>query len=309
MISRTKLIVLILFMLGLSALGCSGATDLSGLTPTIDDGDSISSGQMAGTNGELVSLEGTAIPLADIYVDGELMGFTDEEGLYQLNVLPGEHTIAFGYDDIIIHESVVDSTTRQVAHFPRPPAVGRVGGRVFGIPYDGDPETNDVLPLSGVIVLCIDMDRRWIGADVTNDEGKYLINHAPAGPSMLVAFHRGFQPWAQPMFINPNTLQLKNIFLKRAPHWGHVLGLVVDEDLDPIPGALVILKDPDDPAFELRARTTDFGAFFLNRIQPGGYILNVGKEGYEVVHRPILVERGRNFVRVKLIAEGDGPGD
>jgi len=309
MISRTKIIVLILFLLGIGALGCSGGANLGGLTPGVDNGDLVTSGQMSGTGGELASLEGTAIPLADIYIDDELVGFTDDEGNYQVNVTAGEHTIAFGYDGIIFHESIVDSASRQVTRFPRPPAVGKVGGKVFGIPYDGDPETNDFKPLEGAIVLCIDQDRRWVSADVTDEEGKYLIKNAPAGPSILVAFHRGYQPWSQPMFINPNMLQLKNIHLKKAPFWGHILSLVRDENFDPIPGALVVLKDPEDPEFVRQTETTDFGAFLLNRIKPGEYVLNVHKEGYESVQRPILVERGRNFVRIKMIKEGDGgPG-
>ncbi len=312
MLSRTRLFVLILFLLSICALGCSGGSDFGGLTPAVDDGDSLATGRTVGTSGELVALEGTAIPYADVYVDDELVGFTDEDGSYSLDVEPGEHSIAFGYDDIIFHETTVDSNSRQVMEFPRPPRTGTVAGKVFGkplIPPDpdgGDGEDAEFEPLKNAIVLVIDKDRRWMGADITDEEGRYKVDNAPAGESILIVFHRGYLPWSFHMFINPNTVQYKNVFLMRAPYFGHLLGLVRDPEFVPIGQVGIVLTHPNETEPAYHGFTTDFGVFFINRIDPGPYMLHARKPGYEPVDRPVFIERGRNFVRFKMFPDDPG---
>lgn len=322
MLSRARLLVLILFLLSLSALGCGGGSDFGGLTPAVDDGDSFASAQTAGTSGELTALEGTSIPYADIYVDDELVGFTDEDGSYNLDVASGEHTIAFAYDDIIFHETTVDSNSRQVMEFPRPPRTGMVAGKVFGIPLnapdppddEGDPDGDDenpgeFQPLKNALVLVIDKDRKWMGADVTDEQGRYKVEHAPAGESILIVFHRGYLPKACPVLINPNTLQYKNVYLKRAPHWGHLLGLVRDPEFNPLKDVHILLTNPNDPTFEFRAVSMDFGVFFINKIKPGPYVLHARLPGFEPFDRPVFIERGKNFERFRMFpVEEEPPG-
>jgi hypothetical protein len=313
MLSRTRFFVLILFLLSICALGCGGGSDFGGLTPAVDDGDSLASGRTVGTSGELVALEGTAIPYADIYVDDELVGFTDEDGSYSLDIEPGEHSIAFGYDDIIFHETIVDSNSRQVMQYPQPPQTGVVAGRVFGKPLnspdppDGGDENDEFEPLKNAIVLVIDKDRRWMGADITDEQGRYRVAHAPAGESILIVFHRGYLPWSFHMFINPNTVQFKDVYLMRAPHWGHLLGLVRDPEFHPIGHVGIVLTHPNETEPAYHGFTTDFGVFFINRIEPGPYMLHARKLGYEPFDRPVLIDRGRNFVRFKMFPVNDDP--
>lgn len=315
MLSRTRLLVLILFLLSICALGCGGGSDFGGLAPAVEDGDSLATARTVGTSGELAALEGSAIPFADVYVDDELVGFTDEDGSYSLDIEPGEHSIAFGYDDIIFHETTVDSNSRQVMQFPRPPQTGIVAGKVFGKPLappdpdggdEGGDENDKFEPLKNALVLVIDKDRKWMGSDVTDEEGRYKVDHAPAGESILLVFHRGYLPWAFQMFINPNTVQYKNVFLMRAPHWGHLLGLVRDPEFAPIGQVGIVLTHPNDPEPVYHGITTDFGVFFINKIEPGPYMLHARKPGFEPVDRPVLIERGRNFVRFKMFPVDPG---
>jgi hypothetical protein len=303
MISRIRLTALLVFLFSLGALGCSGGSDLT--VPVSMPDNTLASGQSI-AGGSLTGYEGQAIPLADIYVDGDLNGFTNEDGSYQINLQPGEHTIAFGYDEIIFHETAIDTSSRTAAQFPRPPKVGRVKGTVFA--KAANDENSEFKPLANAIVIVADLNTRWFDADVTDDEGHYKIEFAPAGPARLLVFARGFLPHAEKIFINPASVLIKDVFMRHAPNMGHLLGIVRDPDFNPVADALVLLGKPDDPAFELRARTRDCGVFLINKIEPGRYVLHVQKQGYEDFNKPVLIERGRNFVKIKLIPEVGGDG-
>ena len=69
MISRTKLLIVFIVLFGLGTLGCSGGMSSTGVTPALDESEMIASAQSS-TSGSLVTWEGTAIPFADVYVDG-----------------------------------------------------------------------------------------------------------------------------------------------------------------------------------------------------------------------------------------------
>ena len=306
MSSQKSFILISVFALCLSAIGCS-AGNMSGLAPGSPDESSMSSGGTFGTSGILASVDGTGIPLADVYVDGELVSSTDEEGKYELDLEPGAQVVSFGFDDVIFLETEVDTSSRAVMDFPRPLKTGAVGGKVFGRPLKD--ENGEFQPIAGAIVMVIDRDHKWFDADITDEEGNFLIRHAPAGDSRLVVFARGYLPESVPIFINPDSLLYKEVFLRRAPNLGHLLGLVRDPDFNPVPDVLITLTDPENPEFERQAYTKKCGIFLINKLRPGKYLLHAEKEGYESIDRRVFIEPGKNFIKLKMAPSDDGGGD
>jgi hypothetical protein len=184
---------------------------------------------------------------------------------------------------------------------PLPPDMetGSVQGIVYAIPLQ-TPE-GDYLPLEGAVVVVVDRDKHYFAADVTDEQGAYLIEEAPAGDVHIAVFARGYQPLAEPVTIVADTMLVKDFNLKIAKHLGHLIGYVRDENFSPLADVAITLTNPLDPAFIVEKKTEMCGLFMINKLRPGDYNLKAELEGYETFEKTITIRPGRNFVKIKLV--------
>ena len=80
-------------------------------------------------------------------------------------------------------------------------------------------------------------------------------------------------------------------------------------EFEPLGRVGIVITDPANPDFEKHTITEPFGAFYINKLIPGTYVVHAFKDGYEPRHIPVYIHRGRNFVAFRMFPEDEGPPD
>jgi len=191
---------------------------------------------------------------------------------------------------------------------PPPPdmPIGQVEGVVYAIPL-ATPDA-DYQPLPGAVVVVVDKDKHYFAANVTDKDGKYLIDKAPAGDVHIAVFAKGYLPLAEPITIVADTTIDKDFYLKISKHLGHLIGYVRDEKFNPLADVAITLTSVQDPSIVFEKKTEKCGLFMINKLEPGEYNLKAELDGYQTFEKTIMIRPGRNFVKIKMLLADDGGG-
>ena len=251
MIQRTaKLTLLILGLWAiLGALGCSG-----GSTPTVPGADDILASVDTGVDvtgetsrtaaegiysGTLQDSEGNPLAWADIYLDGEIAGWTEEDGSFTIYGVEedAEYELEARLDDVTVYSTTVSSVTRGAqAYGDFDPTIPR--GTVWGFVYD------QLGPVKHALVIVFNASENF-GIDFTDENGYYKINNAPAGPGHALAFAPKHAIGHDTLVVLEDGEIHKNLFLPMLLHKGIVKGQVITGPIGhmrPIPFATVGIK-------------------------------------------------------------------
>lgn len=258
-------------------------------------------------HGTIRSEEGAPIPGASLKIDGlpwlQREATSDSQGAYQLLRVPAyEATLrvtAVGYQPASVRlgtqvhgpDETIDLKLRKESD---------VEGRVL------DPERN---PVQAAIVAC---DGKEPGQRLTSDaEGKFKLARDFAR-CHLVAYHDRFAP-SEPTLAERGAVEL------RLRPGGSIAGLVVEESGSPVRSFFVGVES-FAPSFgervDLRPSPTypfndAGGAFQLDRLTPGAYVLSVGAEGHALVRSSsieVLAGQVTRGVRIVLPQGGSVEG-
>jgi len=316
MFNRTAtLSLLLLGLLALMAsLGCSGSgspvlPDADNVQAVVDLNDGTStegtrevadgsfSGVMTDSNGD---------PLAwtEIYLDGEIAGWTEEDGSFTIYGVEEEleYQLEARIDDEVIYQTSVTPVTRNGQEFGDPdPEIER--GTVWGFVHD------QVGPVPHALVVVFNHSENF-GADFTDDEGYYYIPDAPAGPGIVIGFAPEHATGKDTVMVIAGGEIQKNLFLPKKPDFGMVGGQVVTgplTNLKPIPHARVELQTLNIPDAEKRETFTNhFGVYRFFHVAPGPHELWANAPCFNEGHRFANVHLGRNLVSFHLEPAGCG---
>jgi len=166
---------------------------------------------------------------------------------------------------------------------------------VSGVVLDPDGK-----PVKNAFVGCDDRDKQL--ATNTNEEGRFELPAEAAG-CLAISHHPNFGPSERvELRAGENTIRLGRS--------GGIEGVVVDENGSPLSPYLIAIESftPVDkaiegapPSHQARSIQDPNGAFTLERLAPGRYILTASADGRPPVHSdPIEVEAGRTTRNVRI---------
>jgi len=306
MISRTArntlLILSLIFLIG--AFGCSNST-----SPTLPAGDELlaSANNTTGSSsdeerqvaeglytGTLTDPNSDPLAYAELYLDDELAGWTDEDGSFEIYGVDeeAEYDLEARIDDDVIFKTIVTPATRNAQELgDEDPNVER--GTVWGFVRD------QLGPVPHAFVVVFNSSENF-GADFTNDEGYFEINDAPAGPGRIVAFAPEHATARDGIFVIAGGEVQKNLFMPARLDFGVVAGRVVTGPplhMKPVAHATVGLRPanaPDD-APPIITRTNRHGVYVMRPVPLGPANMKAQAVCFNEAFRQIGVHPGRNF--------------
>lgn len=242
MLNRTHpLIIVTLLMFFALAAGCSSG---GGILPGVnEDGNVLEAASFEGGDNfvdltdegltlTLTDDNGAPLPEVEVYLDGELADYTDENGEYTLYGLTEENSeLSFAIEEVELFSTTINNVSRTAQTSDPDPDIQR--GKVFGIVRDIDG------PVKHALVMII---RGWHFAfDWSNEDGEYLIEDAPVGPGKILCFAKKHKPFTDGIVVLPDDAVQKNIFLTQVhrlrPAWrpgggrAHVAGQACQGDI------------------------------------------------------------------------------
>lgn len=309
--ARLTLLILGLFAL-LAAMGCSNGT--SPLSPGADEVLSsvdvpddtegtreVTDGTYSGT---LTDSDGDPLAWAELYLDGEIAGWTEEDGSFTIYGVEEtqEYEFEARIDDEVVFSTTITPAERNGQGVGDPdPEIER--GTVWGIVRDQKG------PVNRALVIVFNSSENF-GLDFTDDEGRYIIPDAPAGPGVVLAFAPQHATAKDLVIVIPDGEVQKNLFLPLDIDRGLVGGFVLTgpiEDPRPIPHAKVDMKPVNVPdAQVLTVFTNRHGIYKFPPVPTGPHALRANAPCFNEGTRLIDVHPGRNMVNFHLEPAGCG---
>ncbi len=305
MISRTATSVLLLLALWSlwGILGCTGASSpaapgASEVVASSDTGEGTRTAADGTFSGVLTDSNGDPLAWAEIYIDGEIAGWTGEDGSFTIYGVDEEVETALEarIDGEVVYKTTVVLAARNAQEFGDPdPEIDR--GTVWGFVHD------QLGPVKKAFVVVFNQTENF-GADFTDENGYYNVPDAPAGPGLVLAFAPEHATAKDQVFVIAEGEVQKNLFLPAKLDFGIVGGFVVTGPMQapkPIPHALVELEPIGVPgAKKIETFTNKHGVYLFPPIPLGPHQLWAKAPCFNVGHRLWDVHPGQNMINFHL---------
>jgi protocatechuate 3,4-dioxygenase beta subunit len=187
------------------------------------------------------------------------------------------------------------------------PEPGTIAGHVFGETPDGGE-----VPLGGALVRLY-TNEGLVRATHTNNEGTYGFDDVPPGEYGMEALAEGFLPAEELVLVEPGQLTEQDFVLAPAPPPGAVAGHVFGANPDdpslpgiPLGGALVRLFAEN--GMVRMTHTNNEGAYILENLPPGDYVMEALAEGYAPAEAQVSVASGQITEQNFLLEPVPPPG-
>jgi len=311
MVNRTAKLVLLLLgiIMILGAAGCSGSGDpivpgSNDVLASTDTTDEITSDDESREvaqcySGAITDSNGDPLAWAELYLDDELAGWTEEDGSFTIyNVYPDdEYTLEARIDGEVLYTTTVCPAERSGQGLGDPdPEIER--GTVWGYVHD------QIGPVPHALVIVFNSSENF-GVDFTDQNGFYEIVDAPGGPGMVLAFAPEHATAKEPVMVIPGGEVQKNLFLPKKLDAGLVGGWVLTGPVghvQPVPFAKVTMEpigvDDSEPVVTF---TNKHGLYkFPMPVPIGPHHLAATAPGFNVQNRIIEVHPGRNLVNFHI---------
>ena len=275
------------------ALGCAGGGSpaLPG-TDNTTGGIRLADGVLSGT---LTDPNGNPLAWAELYVDGEIAGWTGEDGSFTIYGVDGltDANLEARIDGETIYSTSIGST--RTVQGEGNPTVER--GKVFGFVADQKG------PVPHALVVVFNKDENY-GVDFSDEKGYYEIPDAPAGLCMIIGFAPQHAVAKDKVFVIANGEVQKNLFLPAKLDFGQINGIVVTGPKDnpkPIPMAQVWLEPIGVPgSHPINTFTNKFGAYVFPKIPMGPHKMLAGAPCFNQQPQALEVHPGQNIVNFHL---------
>ena len=250
---------------------------------TFTDGDNFIDLTDEGVTLYLTGNGGDPLPDVEVYLDGELAAYTDEDGAYTLYGLTEDDSeLSFAIEGETFLTTTINSVSRTAAYSDPDPDIGR--GTVFGFVKDKDG------PVVHALVIIIQGDH--FAFDWSGPAGGYEIDDAPVGPGLIFCFAKEHKPYRDNVVVFPDDAVQKNIFLKKAPKFAQLGGIVVDGHKWPVKWAKVTYFRPNmKPVVTF---TNKYGAYCFHKLPIGGGAIKVQAFGFFDGGGPVMLHPGKN---------------
>ncbi len=308
MVSRTATltITLLAFLAILGALGCSGSDSpvLPGADTepaTVDAGDREVADEEAYSS-TLTDSDGDPLAWTEIWLDGELAGWTDEDGAFEIYGLEedAEVTLEAKVEENVVYSTVLTPGKRTAQAIGDPdPSIER--GTVWGFVHD------QLGPVPHALVVVFNQTENF-GADFSDDEGYFNIPDAPAGPCVIIGLAPEHATGHDTVFVIEGGEVQKNLFLPKKLDFGIVGGHVLTghwPHMKPIPHGKIELK-PVNGTEIVTAWTNKWGVYVMAPIPLGLHQLKASAVCFNQGFRLRMVHPGRNYVGFHLEPAGCG---
>ena len=317
MLNRTALLTLLILSLWAltGALGCS-----NGSTPVIPGSDNViasadTDADIDSTTGEgraaaegvytgiLQDSEGNPLAWADLYLDGELAGWTEEDGSFTIYGVDEEteYTLEARLDDVTVYTSTVSGVTRGGQSYGDfDPTIPR--GTVLGFVHD------EIGPVPHALVIVFNQNENF-GVGFTNDKGIYKIYNAPAGPGHILAFAPQHAIAHDTLVVLEDGIIQKNLFLPILTHKGIVKGQVITGPIGhmrPIPFATVGIKPLNTDVVPKIVQTNRHGIYLFLHVELGPHGIFAEAPCFPAEKTVLNVHPGMNIQMFHLEQEGCG---
>ena len=313
LINKTRLALLIIGLIAIfTAMGCSGgANPISSSTgeilSSVDATDDVEGTREVADgvySGTLTDSDGDPFAWAELYLDDEIAGWTEEDGSFIIYGVEEtqEYEFEARIDDEVVFSTTITPAERSGQGIGDPdPEIER--GTVWGFVRDGTG------PVNRALVIVFNASQNF-GLDFTDDEGRYRIPDAPAGPGVVLAFAPQHAVARDIVFVIPDGEVQKNLFIPLNIDKGLVGGFVLTgpvEDPRPVPHARVDMKPVNVPdAQPITVFTNRHGIYKFPPVPTGPHGLLAQAPCFNDGHRVIGVHPGRNMVNFHLEAVGCG---
>ena len=294
MLNRTHpLIIVTLLMFFALAAGCSsGGGILPGVNEdgnvleaaSFDGGDNFVDLTDEGLTLTLTDDGGNPLPEVEVYLDGELADYTDENGEYTLYGLTEENSeLSFAIEEVELFSTTINNVSRTAQYSDPDPDIQR--GKVFGIVRDVDG------PVKHALVMIVRGEH--FAVDWSNEDGQYLIEDAPVGPGRILCFAKQHKPFADGVVVLPNDAVQKNIFLHKCIDFAQLGGLVLDGHMWPVRHARVSYLRPDKPP--IVTFTNKYGAYGFRHLPVGPGKIKIEAFGFHDGGGLVNLHPGKNI--------------
>jgi protocatechuate 3,4-dioxygenase beta subunit len=259
-----------------------------------DDGRTAADGTFSGT---ITDNDGTPIAGADLYVDGELAGWTEDDGSFEIYGMEDgvEFKVEAKIDGNVVYTTTVNEISRGAQSFgDNDPNIPR--GTVYGFVHDQDG------PVAHALVIVFNATENF-GADFTNELGLYNIDNAPAGAGTVIAFAPQHFPAVDGVVVIPDGEVQKNLFLAKKMEFGRVGGRVVTgplANLKPVPHADVAIKPAGTDLEPHHTFTNKHGMYLFPQVGLGPHAMNATAPCFNMQPKLVDVHPGNNFVGFHL---------
>ncbi|MCD6383003.1 MAG: carboxypeptidase regulatory-like domain-containing protein, partial [Thermoplasmata archaeon] len=224
--------------------------------------------------GQVVNETGAPLEGATVSV-GDDQTTTSEDGLYEIQVHPGTHTVVVTAEGYIPAESTVDV-----------PLEGTVYANITlqSLPKEGwghlvvTVKNSSGAPLEGAVVTLLRTDKRA----VTGEDGVARFNYLPLGDYTVRVEKEGYIFVTSAVSLKPNGTFYLNVTLKALPAfpWCTIIVRVKDYHTgDPVEGAVVTITSAG-ANYTDSTTTNSNGMCFFSYIPAGDYTVRVEKDGY-----------------------------
>lgn len=164
----------------------------------------------------------------------------------------------------------------------QPPQGGVISGRIL---EDG---TNNGIFWAAVTATRIEGDP-FERTSQSGWNGHYMLNHLPPGPYVVTAHKLGWSDGVYPetLTVNEDVHDGIDIYLTEVPiEYGSIAGIVTDASTsDPIEGAYVVVRGQGFWNIHY-AETDSDGAYLVDELIPGDYMVTAHKMGYYTADYP-----------------------
>jgi len=225
------------------------------------------------------------------------LALTDESGAYELAVPFGEYVVFASKWDYLSEwwqevEHREDATPVVVGEDNNPTGInftlaevssqfGSIAGMVT------DAESGE--PIADALITIRRSDQNHFHRIAhSGDDGSYLADDIPPGTFNIECFKEGYLPaeYPEPVVVNADDITGIDFALEPLV-FGSIAGTVTDADSgEPIAGARVMARLPDDHHFFRIAFSGDDGTYLIEELIPGEYNLECDKGGYQQADYP-----------------------
>ncbi|WP_394176431.1 carboxypeptidase regulatory-like domain-containing protein [Guptibacillus hwajinpoensis] len=197
---------------------------------------------------------------------------TNGSGLYEINNLPpGIYNVTFvseGYGSLTVGTKILSNQTTELNV-----ELDQLVGGITGTITDSNGNT-----LSGAIIEVF-FNNVHIATATSDNNGLYRINNLSPGFYTINASKMGFSTETIGASVVANEISIANVAL--LPNPGDLTGTVLSSGGDPIPGAVINVRDDRTDAIITQAITNDQGEYTALGLAAGNYTVIAQAEDFQ----------------------------
>ena len=166
-----------------------------------------------------------------------------------------------------------------------------------------------------LMILDNDTNQRFFEA-ITNQNGYFRLDDIPSGVYTIHVEAKTYNIFKQIITLNENQSNKLDVVLQKSITVKTILegtvldgladcGITISDCEAGIPDAKCILtsSDPNGSMVTYSAITDRQGRFIIEGLLPAQYVLSIEAEGYQAITKDIVVQEGRNTIRVEIMPD------